>query len=119
MKPGTSLGMFYWGSACLTFNRPKMRGSYASDQMLDKLKEKAEELAKKYGADFDAPKAVTFGTGYKEHGLWHLYKFTSYTLEPASFAAYDFARYAARFKGVTAVSPEHLDYQGNPKLWSD
>lgn len=119
MKPAVKLGLVYWASACLTFNRPSVQGAYASDQMLDRLNEKAKALAKKHGAEFDAPKPVTFGTGFKEHGLWHLYRFTSYTLEPATFAAYDFARYAARFKGMQAVDSEHLDYQGNPKLWSD
>lgn len=106
-----ALGLSYWGGVGFMLDT-RQRKNF---DRYEAISAKAHALADHYGCSLDCSR-VEHGDWYQQHTFWFMFRFNAYTLDAATFAASDLARYVNRFKGIQPVDLKHAaDWRGRPK----
>lgn len=119
---GLKLGLAYWGAVGFQVSRaggPAPGSSLYEQECLQgdvaqKVAEKASELSTAYSCTGEVA-VVMAGSYHAKNGPWLLFRFSSYDIDGATFAADALRKYVGRFKSTTNVPLEEaINWQGKP-----
>ena len=112
---GLKLGLVYWGAVGFQAKVEESRHSKGLEASVKhRVADKASKLCATYGCKLEWG-VVRTGAYHAQNGPWLLFRFASYDLDGATFAADALRKYVGRFKSTTNVPLEEaIDWPGTP-----